>query len=183
MSSHHFVREDQEPALLIAYANSISFDVVQQLLEWSPTVVVLENALQEVLAWGIKVDVVVAQDQNTKTLALELHNQVPIKFISYTNQAEALTTALYFLIASKQHAVNILSNEPLEIFESFSNLDISVFQHGKRWSLVRSGHFEKWLTAGSVLEIYFKGGIAREVLERDGVVEIKRDTNFWVAEM
>jgi thiamine pyrophosphokinase len=183
MSSHHFVREDQEPALLIADANSIAFDVVQQLLEWSPTVMVQESELQEVLAWGIKLDVVVAHENNAKKLALELQNQVPIKFISYTDETEALSTALYFLIASKQKAVNILSDEPLEIFESFSSLDLSVFQQGKRWSLVRSGHFEKWLTAGSALEIYFKGSITREVLERDGVVEIKREGNFWVAEV
>jgi hypothetical protein len=183
MSSHHFVREDQEPALLIANANSIAFDVVQQLLEWSPTVMVLESELPEVLAWGIKLDVVVAHDTNTKSLALELQNQVPIKFISYTDETEALSTALYFLIASKQKAVNILTNEALEKFEIFSALDISIFQHGKRWSLVRSGHFEKWLTAESALEIYFKGSITREVLEKDGVVEIERDGNFWVSEM
>jgi thiamine pyrophosphokinase len=183
MSSHHFVREDQEPALLIADANSITFDVVQQLLEWSPTVVVLETALQEVLTWGIKLDIVVAHDANTKSLAFELQNQVPIKFISYVDETEALSTALYFLIASKQKAVNILSNEALEKFETFSSLDISIFQHGKRWSLVRSGHFEKWLTAGSTLEIYFQGSITREVLEKDGVIEIKRDNAFWVAEV
>jgi thiamine pyrophosphokinase len=183
MSSHHFVREDQEPALLIADANSITFDVVQQLLEWSPTVVVLEAALQEVLTWGIKLDVVVAHDANTKSLALELQNQVPIKFISYVNEKEALSTALYFLIASKQKAVNILSNETLEKFEVFSALDISVLQYGKRWSLVRSGHFEKWLTAGSALEIYFQGGIAQEPVQKDGVVQIKRDAIFWLTEL
>jgi thiamine pyrophosphokinase len=183
MSSHHFVREDQEPALLIADANTIAFDVVQQLLEWSPTVIVLESALQEVLAWGIKVDVVVAQENTTKALAIELQNQAPIKFLSYAAESEALSTALYFLIASKQKAVNILSNESLETFEAFHALDISVFQHGKRWSLVRSGHFEKWLTAGSILEIYFEEGITHQVVQKDGVIEIKRDANFWVAEV
>jgi thiamine pyrophosphokinase len=183
MSSHHFVREDQEPALLIADANSIAFDVVQQLLEWSPTVMVLESELPEVLAWGIKLDVVVAHENNAKKLALELQNQVPIKFISYTNETEALSTAMYFLIASKQKAVNILSKETLGEFEVFSALDISVFQHGKRWSLVRSGHFEKWLTAGSALEIYYQGTVTREPIKSDGLVTINRDANFWVAEM
>jgi thiamine pyrophosphokinase len=183
MSSHHFVREDQEPALLIADAHTIDFDVVQQLLEWSPTVIVLERALEDVLAWGIKVDVVVVHESNTKALAIELQNQSPIKFLSYASESEALFTALYFLIAAKQKAVNILSNEVLEIFESFSALDISVFQYGKRWSLMRNGHFEKWLTAGSVLEIYFQGGITQEPVQNNGVVKVKRDANFWLAEL
>lgn len=183
MSSHHFVREDQEPALLIADVNAASFDVIQQLLEWSPTVIVLESVLADVLTWGIKVDVVVAHQNNTKLLALELQNQMPIKFLSYTDETEALSTALYFLIASKQKAVNVLSSESLEKFESFSALDISVFQHDKRWSLMRSGHFEKWLTANSILEIFCQGTINRERVEKDGVIEVKRDENFWVAEI
>lgn len=33
MSSHHIVRENQEPALLIADAHAISFEKIQELLE------------------------------------------------------------------------------------------------------------------------------------------------------
>jgi thiamine pyrophosphokinase len=183
MSSHHFVREDQEPALIIANANAASYEIIQQLLEWSPTVIVLESALQEALTWGIKLDVVVAVEENVKALALELQQQAPLKFVSCCNHSEALATAIYFLVAAKQKAVNILSDEVLDFFDSFSTIDITVFQHAKRWSLVRHKHYEKWLTAGSVFEVYHQRNTSKYEVKEDGVVEIKRKGNFWVGEV
>jgi len=57
MSSHHIIRDKQEPALIIANGEACSLDLVEQLLEWSPTVVVLDGALERVISLGIKVDV------------------------------------------------------------------------------------------------------------------------------
>ena len=57
MSSHHIVRDDQEPALIIANGASCSFELLGQLLEWSPIVVVLDNAIDRVLQLDIKIDV------------------------------------------------------------------------------------------------------------------------------
>lgn len=57
MSSHHVVREKQEPALLIANGEGCSFELLGQLLEWSPFIVVLDHAIHRVLDLGIKVDV------------------------------------------------------------------------------------------------------------------------------
>ncbi|HYG16495.1 MAG TPA: thiamine diphosphokinase, partial [Bacteroidia bacterium] len=41
MSSHHFVKEKQEPALIIANGEACSRELLGQLLEWQPTVMVL----------------------------------------------------------------------------------------------------------------------------------------------
>ena len=57
MSSHHIIRDKQEPALIIANGEECSMDLLEQLLEWSPTVVVLDGAIQRVIDLGIKVDV------------------------------------------------------------------------------------------------------------------------------
>ncbi|MBD3725125.1 MAG: thiamine diphosphokinase, partial [Flavobacteriaceae bacterium] len=57
MSSHHIVRDDQEPALIIANGAACSKELMGQLLEWSPFVVVLDSAIDRVLNLGIKVDV------------------------------------------------------------------------------------------------------------------------------
>lgn len=37
MSSHHIVRDDQEPALIIANGAACSSELLGQLLEWSPS--------------------------------------------------------------------------------------------------------------------------------------------------
>ena len=57
MSSHHIVRDDQEPALIIANGASCNIELLGQLLEWSPLVIVLDSAMERVLELGIKVDV------------------------------------------------------------------------------------------------------------------------------
>lgn len=182
MSSHHIIREDQEPALLILEMQAGSFDQVQELLEWSPTVLIAEKCLQEVLRWGIKIDVVIARDQNISALAKSLHDQFPLKLLSCKSAEEILSTALYFLIAKKQKAANILTNEPLENFEPFTSMDLSVFNEGKRWSFIRSGSYEKWLPAGRKLYIYPSNGLAEIVTQKDGVVVFQRDQGFWVGE-
>jgi thiamine pyrophosphokinase len=183
MSSHHIVREDQEPALLIADAHAIPFEILQQLLEWSPTVLVTEKAIQEVLTWGIKIDVVIAPAANISNLTQELHDQFPLKLISCQGGDDAIATALYFLIAAKQKAVNIVSSERLENFESFAKLDLSVLQSDKRWSFIRSGMYQKWLPAGRTLQFYPSNGQPEMILERDQLISINRSNGFWIGEI
>ncbi len=182
MSSHHIIREDQEPALLIMDAQAVSYETVQELLEWSPTVMVAEQALPDVLLWGIKIDVVIAATSSISALTASLYDQFPIKLISCNTQEETLSTALYFLIAAKQKAVNILSIERLKNFESFSSLDLSVLQASKRWSFIRNGLYEKWLPAGRIIHIYHTDIQSVVHTDRDGILIIRRDSGFWVAE-
>ena len=79
MSSHHFVKEGQEPALFIL--EPISFQVASPLLEWAPLVLVSANALDDVLRWGIKIDVVLVEKSRVETLTRNLLEQVPIKIL------------------------------------------------------------------------------------------------------
>lgn len=180
MSSHHIIREDQEPALLIMDANAVAIEQVHELLEWSPTVIVAESALNDVLSWGIKIDVVLTSVDKVSGMTTLLHDQFPLKVLSYNNVDEVLSTALYFLIARKQKAVNIISAAPLENFEAFEALDISVFQLGRKWSLIRSGHFEKWLPAGRTIKTFPDKEEMKTAVE--GVISIKKGKPFWFSE-
>lgn len=182
MSSHHIIREDQEPALLILEVHSIETEQVQELLEWSPTVMVAEQSLAEVLSWGIKVDIVIARDSSISTLAASLQEQSPVKFLSHNSHVKALSTALDYLIASRQKAVNVFTTESLESFESFLSLDISVFQSGKRWSFIRNGSYEKWFPAGIIIRVRPSDGQPEIETDRDGIVTISREKGFWVSE-
>ena len=56
MSSHHIVRDDQEPALIIANGASCNNELLGQLLEWSPLVVVLDSAIERVINLNINHD-------------------------------------------------------------------------------------------------------------------------------
>ena len=46
MSSHHIVREKQEPALLVLGLDDFPDELLGQLLEWSPTVIVTADTVE-----------------------------------------------------------------------------------------------------------------------------------------
>ena len=58
MSSHHIIRDEQEPALYIHAADNFTLEAMGDLLEWSPTVLVSPAALKKVVDFGMKVDAV-----------------------------------------------------------------------------------------------------------------------------
>ena len=192
MSSHHIVRENQEPALLIADAHAISFEKIQELLEWMPVVVVLSSEVETVIAWGIKVNVVITPLAEMETWRDQLVEQTPIRFISYNPDDEPLQTAFYFLTASKAAGVNCLlgSKDDLTKIESFSNLDIEAFVDNKLWSWMKKGHFEKWFPSGATLYLSpeemksefpeFILGSYRAI--KDGIISLKSTRSFWIGE-
>jgi thiamine pyrophosphokinase len=193
MSSHHFVKEDQEPALLILSSTAISFEKVQELLEWSPTVIVSDAVVEEVIRWGIKIDIVLCEEAKTISLKESLIDQAPIRFISYHNQREILSTAYQFLTASKYKAVNILIEDQtqLDFIQTFMGMDVEVFYDNKRWVYIHSRKFEKWVGEGTKFFIYsmlpsiqFKQiGLSEEMkCVKDGMVSIGGDETFWLGE-
>ena len=190
MSSHHFVKEDQEPALLIVNPTAISFEKIQELLEWSPTVIVNGKAVSTVQGWGIKIDVVLCLEGQQEELAVNLADQVPIRFITFREEMNTLSVGYDFLRTSNYKAVNVLVERlaDLEVIQRFSFIDVEVFFDQKRWVYIESGRFEKWLSQGNQLSIY---PIVQTTLLnldqhltsiQDGKVKLESASPFWVGE-
>jgi thiamine pyrophosphokinase len=110
MSSHHIVREKQEPALIIANGEACSEELLGQLLEWSPFVLVLDGAIERVLSRGIKIDVLFGDFDHSDTNYEELRSrQFPIEIIHAPDQEKTdLEKAIEFLIGRDFPAANIL---------------------------------------------------------------------------
>jgi hypothetical protein len=193
MSSHHFVREGQEPALLIS--DPVDFFLAGPLLEWAPLVIVTSHALDHVLDWNIKVDVVITTPELVDNLREKLLSQIPVKIIT-SDQGTEIETAFYFLIASKHQAVSILANDAKFIIakagDFMDKLAISVLSMSGKYSGISSGIFKKWLPAGSRLQFYGldkmpssnnlrKSGEETEVIQ-DGIIELAHSSPFWVRE-
>ncbi|MCP9768005.1 thiamine diphosphokinase [Lacihabitans sp. LS3-19] len=110
MSSHHIVKEKQEPALIIANGEACSQELMGQLLEWSPFVIVLDGAINRVIDLGIKIDVLFGDfdriDFNQEEI---LKSQFPIEIIHAPDQDKTdLEKAIDFLIERNFPAANIL---------------------------------------------------------------------------
>src|SRR6202012_448525 len=101
MSSHHIVREKQEPALLVLGLDSFPFEMLGQLLEWNPTVITTRQTAQLLIDAGIKIDWIITD---------ELHSnlQSDMKQMPAGNDTP-IEAALKYLITHSYPAVNIVT--------------------------------------------------------------------------
>ncbi|HEX6892552.1 MAG TPA: hypothetical protein VF141_17715 [Chryseolinea sp.] len=196
MSSHHFVREGQEPALVIL--DALSFDIVAPLLEWAPLVIVAQQAVEDVMLWNIKMDVVLAEEKSVEELTGRLADQSPLTILAHTGDESPLLNALYFLIRKKQHGVNVFCSNADEVItlagRLADQLQISVIDRTIKWSAVSAGHFDKWMAAKTPIFLrksQVKQSIVLAGLEQvgdhyesstDGLIRLQCEALFWVGE-
>jgi len=149
MSSHHIVREKQEPALLVLGMDNFSDELLGQLLEWSPTVIVTETMAEKLNAAGIKIDWIITEAINEPI-------QSDVKILPLTDNS-VIQTAFDFLLANNYSAVNLITDE-LDLKEYLSYLDkinLVIFYNNNKIYPVHSG-FNKWKPAGEIIEILDK---------------------------
>lgn len=149
MSSHHIVREKQEPALYIHQLGHFDEEYLGQLLEWSPTLLVAADVYEKILSLGLKVDVVIGCDA-------DLPQQENTKFIFAAT--ESLQTVVKYLIAAQYPAVNIIGKEiNVDDLVSFlPQIDIVVFTPTQKTFAVKNG-FNVWKPAGTMFKISSTG--------------------------
>jgi thiamine pyrophosphokinase len=149
MSSHHIVKEKQEPALLIINLAGFDEEHLGQLLEWSPTVVVSDMIIDEVLSLGIKVDAVLTSEDNSWAFAQE-----HILQINYTENA--LNGGLNYFVNEGYPAVNVIDDKfSFSNYSSFvSQIDLVIFNSEQKIYPIYSG-FSKWQKANEEIEILY----------------------------
>ncbi|HKZ39204.1 MAG TPA: hypothetical protein VJ184_16190 [Chryseolinea sp.] len=193
MSSHHFVKEGQEPALFILEA--LSLEIAQPLLEWVPTVIVADSAVEQVLQWGIKIDIVLQSKVPFQELEEMLVNQIPIQIISCKTD-NVVAEGLQFLIENHSTAVNFIAEPDAELLKKLEKfihqLQIGVFSKTQKWSAIVS-IFEKWLPAGSKIAVkaHHSSGLQLQGLVQKGeewettnagLVKVQARSPFWIGE-
>ncbi|MBL7900865.1 MAG: thiamine diphosphokinase [Bacteroidia bacterium] len=177
MSSHHFVRDGQEPALIIANGEACSMDLLGQLLEWNPYVLVLDGALSRVLDLQIRIDAVLGDFDSMPHPKALLHNMPDVEIIHTPDQEFTdLHKGLEYLAARGEKAVNIAWATGRRADHTFNNLTtlplfadkmhVSVVDdHSRVYNLPRE--FRKWYPAGtrlSLIPVMEAGGIVTQNL-------------------
>lgn len=125
MSSHHIVRDDQEPALIIANGAACSIELMNQLLEWQPLVIVLDSAMERVIELGIKVDVLLGDFDRDFDPNSYKEKQYPLEIVHAPDQDKTdLEKAFDYLIARGHKAVNVIWATGRRIDHTLHNLTI-----------------------------------------------------------
>ncbi len=168
MSSHHIIREKQEPALYIHELASFNEEYLGQLLEWSPTLIVNDTEYEKVISMGLKVDVIVNSSgltgiqENTKVIDV---------------RTEPLDAVLDFLIAEQYQAVNVIDTKSnlRELGSYIDAINIVVFTETEKAYAIKSG-FNVWKPKGSIFKIevvsYFETSNLMQVEESGDFVVI-----------
>mgnify|MGYP003578043607 CR=1 FL=1 len=145
MSSHHIVREKQEPALLILTIAEFDAEHLGQLLEWSPTVFVSEAVYVQADATGIKIDGV---------LTSSTENSYQLNTVCILSDNNYLEDGLKYFISEGYPAVNLITRsfvpKDFSLFVPF--IDLVVYRGNKKIIAVRSG-FSKWKSKGEKIEL------------------------------
>lgn len=169
MSSHHFVKENQEPALIIANGLPCDESLLGQLLEWSPYVIVLDGALDRVMSLGIKFDVLLGDFDRLEANQELFPSQPDIEIVHTPNQDKTdLEKALDFLITKGHKAVNIVWATGLRMDHTFNNIctlgkyvntinAVILDNHSKIFVLPHN--FKKYYTKGQVLSLFALGEV------------------------
>lgn len=162
MSSHHIIREKQEPALIIANGEACSMEILGQLLEWSPTVVVLDGAIKRVLDLGIKIDVWLGDFDHLHDIDLDLIHYPFEKIHTPDQEFTDLEKAMMFLEEKGYPAVNIVwatgrrMDHTLNNFHSLKRMAdrmkvVMIDDYSVVYPLPKN--FKKWYPKGTPLSI------------------------------
>lgn len=180
MSSHHIVREKQEPALYIHQLGDFNEEYLGQLLEWSPTLIVNSAIYEKVLSLGLKVDVLLnayeglSPQENTRSIY---------------GPGDEYNTVLNYLISEKYPAVNIIDEDKKlgDLAFYLQKINIVLFNSTDKSYAVKTG-FKVWKPAGSrfLIEVisYFEASNLLQQSERefevvkDGFVEFTFTTEY-----
>ncbi|QSB26240.1 thiamine diphosphokinase [Flavobacterium sp. CLA17] len=163
MSSHHIVRDDQEPALIIANGAACDPELLGQLLEWSPLVIVLDSAIERVIDLGIKVDVLLGDfDRGFDPESYKIA-QYPLEIVHAPDQNKTdLEKAFDYLIDRKIPAANVVWATGKRADHTITNLTnivryrnllkiVILDDHSKIFLLPHK--FEKWYTAKTPISL------------------------------
>jgi hypothetical protein len=195
VSSHHFVREGQEPALFIA--EDASYADVAPLLEWSPYVMVVDAQLEKILSWGIRVDAVVTMYDRRDRIRDVLSELQEVELVIARTHEDVIVQGMNFLISRGQENVNVfvtsMEKFSLEFADLLQKIRPVLFEKDWRWVPVRR-NFQKWVSRGtrfklrkadSMKPIQLDGVIAEDgvyVASRDGIISFSGPELIWIGE-
>jgi thiamine pyrophosphokinase len=163
MSSHHIVRDDQEPALIIANGASCNPELLGQLLEWSPLVIVLDSAIERVMKLDIKVDVLLGDFDRDFDTNYYKEKQYPIEIVHTPDQDKTdLEKAFDYLYKRNIPAVNVVWATGKRTDHTITNLTNIVRYREKLKIVILDDHskvfllpkkFQKWYTANTPISL------------------------------
>ncbi|NME67489.1 hypothetical protein [Flammeovirga aprica] len=194
MSSHHIVRDDQEPAVLIDTLDDTQFPLLYSLLEWSPIVIASEQSYEKLLSLDIKIDVIFYK-KNKDNISENMTRQNEFfKLVHYNDQL--LETVLKWLSGQKHFALNFITDqleaEHHKLLKGQNHINtLVIFVNSFKYILNTVSPYEKWIPKGVELivddTVEATENLVSKVngkysVEKDGVIKVFHQGKLIIGE-
>lgn len=202
MSSHHVVNDQQEPAVVLLDPGEFGWERLSGLFEWSPVVVVVAPAVEEVLSWGIKLDLILAPKEYQQAHRELLESQYPLRFLE-SHAGHFAADALHYLLTSGHQAAHLVGFDPVN-FSALSlflqKMDLTVLYGSKKYYPAKTGTFKKWFAKGNISligreglslkinrkeetdQLTLKGSVPISMALEEGFAQFTAADTFWIGE-
>lgn len=158
MSSHHFVVEGQEPALIIANGERCGTSLMDQLLEWSPFTLVVDGALQDILDKKIAFNAISGDFDSEPNAAKKTKHLEHVEVFETPNQDKTdLEKAIEICINKGFKDVHIIWGTGKRMDHSISNLNL-ITHFKNKVNLVFWDDYQKIYNAHNGFSKWFKKG-------------------------
>ena len=174
MSSHHFARENQEPGLFIVEWFSGAEELLEQLAQWAPKIIVHECVLDEVLATGTKIDVVLYL-KDKEVVEEKTRFQFPIELAEAKSSFEANVRFIEQKYINRIHIISSLTPEDITFTIAAK---LTFFNTTNSFFKIENG-FEKWMAKGDEFEI-IEDGIKKECIGNDAIFRFEGKSAFFI---
>jgi thiamine pyrophosphokinase len=185
MSSHHIVRDNQEPALVLDNLSCFPYDRLSQLLEWSPYVICGPNAWKDVQQYEIYTDMLLLLE------APKLAHPERVKEYHLVEN-NWLDKARDMLMQGNHRFANLITTDLAseKIMKKAENSGVQFNILTQSWRMIYvSEVFSKWLPAGTLLR--YLGPAQPEWVnlepvgawwktQNEGLTHIRGQAPFWV---
>jgi len=164
MSSHHVIKEDQEPALILANGEACSIGLLEQLLEWSPFVLVLDGALHRALDLKLKFNTVLGDLDSVQNIHENLKHYQPVELVHTPDQDKTdLEKGIEYLIDKGHSVVHLLWATGKRLDHTMNNIvtiakyadacTVVLFDDHTRAYCIPSG-FTKYFNRGTNISLF-----------------------------
>jgi thiamine pyrophosphokinase len=153
MSSHHYVKEGQEPALIIANGEMCSYELLVSIMEWCPYIVALDGAYDRLVSMQISPDIVIGDLDSLQALKEAVHTQ----FIKDENQENTdLEKAIDYLLSKGRTDINIVWSTGKRLDHTLNNL-ATLVKYPEAKIVVYDNHSKAFVLPKSYIKFYDKG--------------------------
>ncbi len=167
MSSHHIIRDRQEPAVLIW--DNADDRILTELLQWSPILIVHENLFDKVSSLNYKIDYILFEKSKPSILNLLYTKNLIVDDVIHLNQVLLKEDILQLNILT-ENAIDFIQNSPF-FCDNYVIYDSKYCFHQ-----ITNG-FSKWFFNENIILLHATN---QTNIEIDGFFEYKESSPIWL---